>query len=222
MGGDPSRKAYPGRCLADGTCFKKRLCGAQIGLPGDGTVNLTDPDGYGNGRCFKVPEDHIRNQRVRRQGDDAAALCDGVRIHARSRPQSSEAEHILNVGVNIVWLFTCVRIDMPLVKTQCRNSAAAAALPRLSKLNAARQGFGRGIEAAVSGESPSHHDTFGPAVIGASHGNNLRRRCVEIRREIPFRGDELEFAPDARAIRTDIAPAHHQSLRRGKIRVRNG
>ena len=34
MSGDPSHKAYPGRCLTDGTCIKKPLGGAQIGLPG--------------------------------------------------------------------------------------------------------------------------------------------------------------------------------------------
>jgi hypothetical protein len=34
MSGDPSRKAYPGRCFADGTCIKKPLGAAQIGLPG--------------------------------------------------------------------------------------------------------------------------------------------------------------------------------------------
>jgi hypothetical protein len=34
MSGDPSRKAYPGRCFADGTCIKKPPGGAQIGLPG--------------------------------------------------------------------------------------------------------------------------------------------------------------------------------------------
>jgi hypothetical protein len=87
MSGDPSRKAYPGRCLADGTCIKKQLDGAQIGLPG----------AY------------------------AAALCDGVRIRTRSCPQSSEAEHTLIVGVNIVWLL----------------NAAATPFPRLSKPSAA-------------------------------------------------------------------------------------
>jgi len=34
MGGDPSRKAYPGSCLTDGTCIKKPPGGAQIGLSG--------------------------------------------------------------------------------------------------------------------------------------------------------------------------------------------
>src|ERR1700679_3495175 len=100
----------------------------------------------------------FRHQRGCRQGDDAAALCDGVRIRARSCPQSSEAEHILIVRVNIVWLYTCIRIDMPLIKTQSRNDAALASFPRLSKISAAGQGLYRRIEAAAPAESPSHHD----------------------------------------------------------------
>src|ERR1700689_2098684 len=108
----------------------------------------------------------FRDERTRRQGNDAATLCDGVRIHVRSCPQSSEAEHILIVRVNIVWLYTCIRIDMPLIKTQCRNNAAVASFPRLSKVSAAGQGLHRRIEAAAPGESPSHHDPCGSAVIG--------------------------------------------------------
>jgi hypothetical protein len=34
MSGDPSHKAYPDRCFTDGTCIKKPLGSAQIGLPG--------------------------------------------------------------------------------------------------------------------------------------------------------------------------------------------
>src|SRR5580692_5665775 len=164
----------------------------------------------------------FRDERACRQSDNAAALCDGVRIRMRSCPQSSEAEHILIVRVNIVWLFTCIRIDMPFIKTHRRNNAAAASFPRLSKLSAARQGLDRRIEAAAPGESPSHHDTRGSAVIGADDRNNLCGGGVEVRRESPSRTFECEFALNARRIRADIAPAHPQSLRRGKIRVRNG
>src|ERR1700722_17216454 len=130
---------------------------------------------------------NFRKQGVRREGDDAAALCDGVRIHTRACPQSSEAEHILIVRVNIVWLFTCLRIDMPFIKTQCRNNAAVASFPRLAKVSAARQALDRGIEAAASVESPSHHDAFASAGIRADNGNHLPGSRVEIRRESPPR-----------------------------------
>src|ERR1700722_12701446 len=126
---------------------------------------------------------NFRKQGVRREGDDAAALCDGVRIHTRACPQSSEAEHILIVRVNIVWLFTCVRIDMPFIKAQCRNNAAAPSFPGLSRLSAARQALDRDIEAAGPGESPVRHDALSFAVVGANNGNRLPRGCVEIRRE---------------------------------------
>src|ERR1700689_5180264 len=99
----------------------------------------------------------FRDERACRQSDNAAALCDGVRIRMRSCPQSSEAEHILIVRVNIVWLLTCVRIDMPFIETQCRNKATAASLPRFPRVSAARQRFDRCVEAAAPGESPAHH-----------------------------------------------------------------
>src|SRR5277367_6350931 len=100
---------------------------------------------------------YFRNDCVRREGDDAATLCDGVRIRTRGCPQSSEAEHILIIRVNIVWLFTCVRIDMPFIKAQCRNNTATASFPGLFRVSVARQALDRSIEACTPGESPSHH-----------------------------------------------------------------
>ena len=150
----------------------------------------------------------LRDQRAGGKRDDAAALCDAVRNRARSRPQTSEAEHILVVRVNIVWLFTCIRIDMPFIKPQRRNNAASGAFPGLSKISIARQGLDGDIEAAVSGEAPTHHHGFGSPVVGANRGNGLPRGRVEISREFPARGGECEFALDAERSGTDIAPAH--------------
>src|ERR1700722_8183774 len=111
---------------------------------------------------------------------------------------------------------------MPFIETQCRNNAAVASFPGLAKVSAARQTLDRGIEAAAPGESPSHHHPRSPAVVGANHGDRLSRNRVEIRRKSPSRAYESEFALYARRSRADIAPAHFESLRRGKIRVRNG
>src|SRR5258707_14107584 len=158
----------------------------------------------------------VRHQRIRGQRDDAAGLCDAVRTRTGSRPQSSESEPILIVGVNIVWLFTRVRIDMPFVETQCRNNTAVASFPRRAKLRAGRQGLDASIEAATPGESPSHRNNFCPVVIHPNDRNGLRRSGVEIRCESPLDAREVEIALNGGCIGSDITPAHFQSLRRGK------
>src|ERR1700685_1631778 len=112
----------------------------------------------------------FRDERICWESDDAAALCDAVRIRNRSRPQSSEAEHILIVRVNIVWLLTCVRIDMPFIETQGRNNTAAASSPRLSEISAGRQRLNRSVETATRGKSPAHHGGRRLAVVGANYG----------------------------------------------------
>src|ERR1700690_1855203 len=115
----------------------------------------------------------FRDEGICWESEEATALCDAGRIRNRSRPQSSEAEHILNVRVNIVWLFPCVRIDMPFIETQCRNNAAATSFPQLSKIGAGRQRLNRSIETAARGKSPAHHDDRRLAFGGANDGNNL-------------------------------------------------
>src|SRR5260221_11760362 len=112
----------------------------------------------------------FRHQRIRRQRDDAAGLCDVVRTRTGSRPKSSESEHILIVWANIVWLFTRVRIDMPFVETQCRNNTAAAPFPSRTSLRAGGPGLDAGIEAATPVDAPRRRNNFHPVGL---HPNSL-------------------------------------------------